>query len=367
MAKTTTKSNTPKTTSKEKTAEKFHEVINSKDGRTEIKITIKRDVFDKAYEAALKEEVKNFKMKGFRKGKVPRKIVEEQVGHALQHHVLDQLMSIYIQNAIVQEGLKPIAPVKLKDFDQHAFHSHENKTQDITFTIEVIEMPKFKLGDLKKIKVEKPKIEATENEINQTIENIKNQSPNLKTDKVDDAWVKKAVKELGLDKRIVDMKSLKEVFSEVIKEQKQIIYDRQAANDVIEQALKLSKIEIPQEAIDYEASMREEAFINDIQQTGSSVEDVLKAQGRTIEQMREMWQRDAKAALEGEALLSLYAKERGIEITDEELAREVERVKQTVQDADSGRYDSPQWQNYIRSFLLKQKAYDALIKEVLGD
>ncbi len=342
--------------------DRSYQVKSSENGRHVINLTIKRDVFDQSYEAALKQELKNAKRPGFRKGKVPREVLEKDIKDALSMDVLNRLIPFYVQRAIEQEGLQPIAPPRFSDLN-----GVTEPGTDITFTVEVVEMPDFELGPIEKITVKTPKLTATENELAQTIENIKKQSPELNTDKVDDKWAKKAVKLLGLDKNIKTLADLKKAFKKVIKEQKQIIYDRQNESHIIEEAIKLSGIHVPHEAVEYEMAMREEAFRKDIQKSGSTVDEVLGRQGRTIEQLREMWHRDAHVALERDALLKVYAQARGIKISQDEIDAEVEKAKKASPQADSKQFESPQWQNYIRSFLLKQKAYESLIREVMGE
>jgi len=75
--------------------------------------------------------------------------------------------------------------------------------------------------------------------------------------------------------------------------------------DALKQAIELSKIEIPEGAIEFEAKERERAFEQDMQARGTKVEDFLKQSNLDIKQMREAWKKDGKDALETDVFLNL--------------------------------------------------------------
>jgi len=89
----------------------------------------------------------------------------------------------------------------------------------------------------------------------------------------------------------------------------------------LKEAIELSKIEIPEPAIKFEASEREKAFSYEMQQRGVDIKDFMKAQNLTIEKMREMWEKDAKDALDTDTLLKLFATEKKVVVSDEELGK----------------------------------------------
>jgi FKBP-type peptidyl-prolyl cis-trans isomerase (trigger factor) len=78
-----------------------------------------------------------------------------------------------------------------------------------------------------------------------------------------------------------------------------------------------------------------------------------------------MWHRDAQKALETDVFLKLFAKERNITITDEQLKEEIEKIKKSNPKGDQTVYENPQWIEYIRRVIVKQKAFEVFMKELM--
>jgi FKBP-type peptidyl-prolyl cis-trans isomerase (trigger factor) len=108
-----------------------------------------------------------------------------------------------------------------------------------------------------------------------------------------------------------------------------------------------------------------------------TVEEYTEKQDVELEELQKKWKEDAEEALENDALFQAYAKKKDVEVTDEELEQEIERIKSSDKthhqqhqhegEFDESVYDNPQWQGYIRNIVQKQKAYQELVKEVLGE
>jgi len=140
----------------------------------------------------------------------------------------------------------------------------------------------------------------------------------------------------------------------------------QVQDEALRKGIEISKIEIPESAIKFEASEREKAFNQDMQSKGVKIEDFLKANNITIEKMRELWLKDAKDALEADTFLSLYSKENEIEITDEELEAKIDSIKASQPNADKNIFSNPQWREYIKNVERKEKGFRQYIESVLG-
>ena len=137
-------------------------------------------------------------------------------------------------------------------------------------------------------------------------------------------------------------------------------------DDALKEAIKLSNIEIPQPAIDYEASERERAFITDMQQKGIDIDQFLKANNITLDKMREMWKEDAKQALQTDVFLRLYSDERKVEVTDKDLEKKIELIKKSAPEkTDPSIFKDARWKEYIRSVEQKEKAFHQFLDEVI--
>jgi trigger factor len=264
-----------------------------------------------------------------------------------------------INTAIQKEKIGIIAPPKYTDLPNF------KGDKDLVFKVEVATMPDFKLGDLKKVKVQKEDIGVDEKEVDKVLKELKVKN---ETDakKIGDTWAKELAKKLNLED-IKNLDDLKDMIKDTLKKQKEHMFLHQAQDNALKQAIELSKIEIPQEAVDFEAKERERAFEQDMQTRGIKVEDFLKQSNLDMEKMREAWQKDAKDALEADVFLNLYADKKDMKVSKKEIDEKISMIKQSRPDADSSLFENEQWLDYIKRVERKEKAFREFIKETLGD
>ncbi|OCG23849.1 trigger factor [Gilliamella sp. wkB108] len=133
-----------------------------------LSITIKADDITKAVDKELINTAKKVRIDGFRKGKVPLKIVEQRYGASILQDALSDLMQRNFVDAIIQEKLNPAgAPT---------YTPTEYKNgEDYTYTVEFEVYPKVEIKDLDKIEVEKPVAEVNDADIETMIETLRKQ------------------------------------------------------------------------------------------------------------------------------------------------------------------------------------------------
>ena len=118
--------------------------------------------------ARLKSVGKTAKIKGFRPGKVPPKIVRQRYGKQIRDEVISELMQKSYTDAVMQEKLNPaggprISPEPAKDGDSFAYVA----------TFEV--MPEVELKGLDKIKVTRPDVTIGDDDLDAMIEKLRRQ------------------------------------------------------------------------------------------------------------------------------------------------------------------------------------------------
>ena len=133
-----------------------------------LSITIKSEDITKAVNKELINTAKKVRIDGFRKGKVPLKIVEQRYGASILQDALSDLMQRNFIDAIIQEKLNPAgAPI---------YTPKEYKDgEDYTFTVEFEIYPEIKIKDLDKIEVEKPVAEIADADVETMIETLRKQ------------------------------------------------------------------------------------------------------------------------------------------------------------------------------------------------
>ena len=118
-------------------------------------------------DSRLKKVGRTAKIKGFRPGKVPAKVVRQRYGKQVRKEVLSEVLQKSYSDAVVQEKLNPVGGPKIETEDDNG------KTFAFTATFEI--MPEVVLKDLEKIKIEKPEVTIGDEDIDDMLMNLRKQ------------------------------------------------------------------------------------------------------------------------------------------------------------------------------------------------
>jgi len=116
----------------------------------------------------LQEAAKTFNMKGFRKGKVPVKVIKNRFGEGVRQEVVGEVMSQSWVEAVTQEKVKPAGQPRIEPKSLE-----EGKNLEFIATFEVY--PEIELQDFSAIEIEKKEAEITDNDIDKMIETLREQ------------------------------------------------------------------------------------------------------------------------------------------------------------------------------------------------
>ncbi|SYZ81745.1 trigger factor [Vibrio paracholerae] len=143
-----------------------------------LNITVPAANIEDAVAAELRNIAKNRRFDGFRKGKVPMKMVAKMYGKAVRQDVLGEVMQRHLIEAIVKEKINPagaptFAPVEI------------GEGKDLVFTATFEVYPEVELKGLENIAVEKPAAEVTDADVAEMLETLRKQQATWK--EVDEA------------------------------------------------------------------------------------------------------------------------------------------------------------------------------------
>jgi len=129
--------------------------------------------FDTTIDKRVLELQKTYKQDGFRKGKVPIKIIKEKHELALMSEVSEKIVNEVLQKIIKDNNLKiAIQPnVEIKKF---------NKNEDFEFTIALEIFPEIPNTKLEKISLEEDKIKISEEDVMESLDRILGSHKDLK-------------------------------------------------------------------------------------------------------------------------------------------------------------------------------------------
>jgi trigger factor len=141
--------------------------IEKLDGsRVKFDINVSADKFEEGLDHAFKIENEKVEIKGFRKGKAPRKVFENKYGvEALYNEAIQYVLQDTYYNAVVDNNIDVVAQPKI-DLDPNLI----TRGEDFTYGVTVAVKPEVTLGEYKNLKVTVEPTEVTEEEINKEIE-----------------------------------------------------------------------------------------------------------------------------------------------------------------------------------------------------
>lgn len=133
--------------------------------KREISVEIPADVVAKQQEALVQQYSKQARIPGFRKGKVPASMVRNKFSSEITSDVVEALVPKYFREAVLKSGYRPVS-------QPHIYALEFTPGEPIRFKAAFEELPDFDLGDYKAIKVEKPVINVTDEEIDVEIKKV---------------------------------------------------------------------------------------------------------------------------------------------------------------------------------------------------
>ena len=133
-----------------------------------MRVELPAERIEKEVDTRLKSVGKTAKIKGFRPGKVPAKVVKQRYGQQIREEVLSELMKQSYSDAVQQENLNPAGGPQIETEG-----ADDGKSFTYVATFEV--MPEIELQGLDKIKVEKPEIDIGDSDLDDMIENLRKQ------------------------------------------------------------------------------------------------------------------------------------------------------------------------------------------------
>lgn len=133
-----------------------------------MRVELPAERIEQEINSRLKSVGRTAKLKGFRPGKVPPKVVKQRYGKQIRDEVLSELMQKSYTDAVMQENLNPAGGPRIETED-----GKDDNNFSYVATFEV--MPKVELKDLDKIKVELPDVTIGDDDMDEMILRLQRQ------------------------------------------------------------------------------------------------------------------------------------------------------------------------------------------------
>ena len=235
------------------------------DGTIDITVTIPWSLIEKTKEEIIEEHVKETTTPGFRKGKVPKKIVEQNLSQDhLREDILRKLLPLAYSEAVKEQKITPIISPRV-----HVQKLEDGK--DWQFSAQTCEMPDINLGNYK-------------DEVKKITAKTKIVVPGNKTPQVSFEEITKAL-------------------------------------------LQTATFTIPKVILDQEVEKLLSQTLDEIKKLGLSLEQYLASTKRTTESLRQEYAKKAEGDVKLEFILSEIAKQENIQVEDKEIEEAIAAAK----------------------------------------
>ena len=134
----------------------------------ELEVEVPAERIDGEVNKAYKKYQKSIQVPGFRKGKVPLKIIKSRYGASIRGDVISDLLPRLVEEATRESGLTPAAPPTIQKLDH-------NPGESLTFTASLDIWPEAQVENVDGLKATKMVHEVSDDEVEQQLQELQNQ------------------------------------------------------------------------------------------------------------------------------------------------------------------------------------------------
>lgn len=135
-----------------------------------MEVQVPAERVEKAVDERLLRMSRTVRLKGFRPGKVPVKVVRQQFGQQVRQEVLGDVMQTTFNEAVVQEKLTPAAGPRIEPISLE-------QGGDLKYRAIFEVLPQIELKGIESLKVERPQAEVSEADVDAMLQNLREQRP----------------------------------------------------------------------------------------------------------------------------------------------------------------------------------------------
>ncbi|HEV2964117.1 MAG TPA: trigger factor [Candidatus Angelobacter sp.] len=136
--------------------------------RREISVEIPAEVANREWDGRIQSYALKARVPGFRHGKVPASVIRQRFGQQIKSDVLESLVPDFFRQAIQKEGLRPISQPLVRNLEMEP-------GQPIRFKAAFEVLPEIQLGPYQEIKVERPEIPVTDEDVESELQRMQEQ------------------------------------------------------------------------------------------------------------------------------------------------------------------------------------------------
>lgn len=133
----------------------------------QLRVRVPAERVAQAVDARLKRVATRAKIPGFRPGKAPFKVIEQQYGDSARMEAVSEIVQQTYPEALGKSGVNPAGMPKIDI-------TAEKPGEPLEYVAQFEVYPEIKLNDMKGLKLEKPVVEVSEADIDKLVLNLRN-------------------------------------------------------------------------------------------------------------------------------------------------------------------------------------------------
>jgi len=285
---------------------------------------------------------------GFRKGSAPANMVEQQLGPKLQEEFLKVVMPEFLIEALKGSDVVPI------DYPKYELVSF-NKGTDLQYKATVTNRPAITIGNYKVIRVTKQVAKSTSDEdVNKVIDDLfkrwqarasagappQSQPGDAGTGgtisfqgnptafaSAQGATADKPDNNFAKAMGAADLAELKAKIRKDLEDHSSYNNELDFEESILQEVEKMTSVELPDILIEDELNRMLVSLQRRVADMGLLLEDYLKNQNKTLEQLKTEWRAQAEKNVRMELGLAEIAKMENVAISDQELQAEIDKIQ----------------------------------------
>lgn len=315
---------------------------------TEVTITAPWADIEAKWNETLQKMAQEVEIPGFRKGQAPANMVETNLGSKL----LDEFYKVVFPQLLVQalQGTS-IVPIDYPKYQLTSF----TKGQQLAFKATITERPEVKIGDYKTINTKRPAAkQVTDQDVEKLVEDLFKRwkarggaaSPQAtgsvsfnnqpQASGIVDASGNPATSQSQSDSpddnfaKAVGAQSLADLKTKIkadLENEAKFNNELDFEEAILQEVEKITTVEVPEILIEDELNRMLVSMQRRVSEMGLLFDEYLKGQGQTVESLKTQWGQQAEKNVRMELGLAEIARQEKVEITDQELQAEVDKIQ----------------------------------------
>ena len=148
---------------------------NRENNKLTVNVEVEKEVFEAGINKAYLKNRKYITVPGFRKGKAPRKMIENLYGPQVFHSdAVEEIFPEVFKEAVTDQGWKPVGQPSVTDMNVR-----EDKTLELTIEVELY--PEVELGQYKGVEAPKAAVVVTDEEVEAELDKKANEVARIVT------------------------------------------------------------------------------------------------------------------------------------------------------------------------------------------